>query len=67
MYPNLFGKKNKIEAKIKTQIRKNITKIMKFIPDEKTITNQEENSRTDWPRSGWIIKRNKTADNKTNV
>jgi hypothetical protein len=40
---------------------------MKFIPDEKTITNQEENSRTDWPRSGWIIKRNKRADNKTNV
>jgi len=67
IYPNLFGKKNRIETKIKTQIKKNIPKIMKFIPDEKTIINQDENSRTDWPKSGWIIKRNNTIDNKINV
>ena len=56
-----------IEIKIETQIRKEIPKIMKFNPDEKIIINQVENIRTDWPKSGWIIKRNKTMDNKINV
>ena len=60
-------KKNRIKTKIKTQNKKNIPKIMKFIPDEKSIINQDENSRTNWPKSGWIIKRSKINDNKTNV
>ena len=56
-----------IEIKIETQIRKEIPKIMKFTPDEKIIINQVENNRRVWPRSGWIIKRNKTINNKTKV
>ena len=40
---------------------------MKFTPDENTIINQDENNRTDWPKSGWISKRDKTTDNKINV
>ena len=56
-----------IKIKIETQIRKEIPKIMKFTPDEKIIINQVENIKRVWPRSGWIIKRNKTIDNKTKV
>ena len=52
---------------MKIQIRKNVPKIIKFIPDEKIIINQVENNKRVWPRSGWIIKRNKTIDNKTKV
>ena len=48
IYKKLTTKTHKIFIySTQNKIRKNITKIMKFIPDEKTITSQEENSRTD--------------------
>ena len=35
--------------------------------DEKIIINHDENKRRVCPKSGWIIKRNKIIDKKTNV
>ena len=67
MYPNLLGKINMTEAKIKVQIRKDIPKIIKFIPDENIIISHDENNRRVCPKSGWITKRNKTINNKINV
>ena len=47
--------------------KKNRLKNIKFIPEQKIIVNHERNIKTDWPRSGWLNKRNKIINNKTNV
>ena len=56
-----------IKTRIRIQDKKDIPKIIKFIPDEKIIINQDENIRRACPKSGWITNRNKISNNKIKV